>query len=86
MLRLLKMLAIVLAVCALIAPISVCADSHDVDPSVDCSCVCHNVPSSNYRENTGQVITPVPQCIVVSEFRHPGLLLAADIFRPPTFA
>lgn len=81
-----KVLAVVLAIGALIAPISVCADSHDVDPSVDCSCVCHNVPSSNYRENASQVIAPVSQRLVVSESRHLGLLLAADIFRPPTLA
>ncbi|MFA6174363.1 MAG: hypothetical protein WC701_11875 [Kiritimatiellales bacterium] len=86
MLRFLKVLAVVLAIGALIAPVPACADSHDVDCCMDCSCVCHCVAFSNCRDNASEVMAPVSQQAVVFESGCLGILLVADIFRPPTLA
>ncbi|GEM_PF-2520610 len=86
MLRFLKVLAVVLAIGALIAPVPACADSHDVDCCMDCSCVCHCTAFSSGHENVSESIDPVLQQVVVFEPDCLGILLVADIFRPPTLA
>ena len=89
MLRFLKVLAVVLAIGALIAPVAsatACADSHDADCVEDCSCVCNCVSFPDCRENVCKVTAPSSKRIVDSESRCLGILLAADIFRPPALA
>jgi hypothetical protein len=89
MFRFVKVLAVVLAISALIVPIasaSACTDLHDAGCVTDCSCVCHAVSFPNYRESATNVIAPIVLGAVGFEPCCLGILLAADIFRPPTFA
>ena len=86
MLRFLKVLAVVLAIGVLIAPVPTCADSHDADCVTDCSCICHCVTISNCRENASNVTAPNFRYVADYESRCLGILLADDIFRPPTLA
>lgn len=90
MLRFLKVLAVMLAIGALVAPgasVPACADSHDADCCMDCSCVCHCAVSfPDCRESTGNVAVSVARRVVDFESCCMGILLAADIFRPPALA
>jgi hypothetical protein len=89
MLRFLKVLAVVLAIGALIVPAAstlACADSHEADCTMDCSCICHGMTLSIGRDHTGAVTDSISQQAVVFESDSLGILLAADIFRPPTLA
>jgi hypothetical protein len=89
MLRFLKVLAVVLVIGAISAPVesaTACADSHEADCCMDCSCICHGMTLSIGRDHTGAVTDSISQQAVVFESDSLGILLAADIFRPPTLA
>jgi len=81
-----KVLAVVLVIGVLTAPVPACADSHDADCVTDCSCICHCVTFSSGHENVSESIDPVLQQAVVFEPGYLGILLVADISRPPTLA
>jgi hypothetical protein len=89
MLLFVKAFAVILAIVALIVPIaasSACDNSHDTACATDCSCVCvcHTTPAFGYHENTSMAIAMIAQRAVISDPLRLEILLAADIFRPPT--
>ncbi|NOU36911.1 MAG: hypothetical protein HOO88_09105 [Kiritimatiellaceae bacterium] len=86
MLRFLKVLAVVLVIGALIAPVPACADTHEADCASDCLCICNCMTFSNCRDHSGEVTEPASHRVVDSESCCLGIFLAADIFRPPALA
>jgi hypothetical protein len=85
-----KLLAMVLALVVLSGPLAAaaaCGDSHETDCVADCSCVCCNTaPASLCHDRAGLVIAMIATRPVISDPRWLGILLAADIFRPPITA
>jgi hypothetical protein len=87
MLHFLRVIVVVLAVVALVVPIAAasdCDDSHDVACATDCSCVCCCVSGFACHAKATVALAPIAQRAVISDSLGLEILLAADIFRPPT--
>ncbi|OQW95665.1 MAG: hypothetical protein BWK77_07065 [Verrucomicrobia bacterium A1] len=89
MFHFLSVIAVVLAVIALVVPVaaaSACDDSHEDACAADCLCVCSCTSIVDCHAKIDVAIAPITQRVVISDFQYPGILLVADIFRPPTSA
>ncbi|MEI7881043.1 MAG: hypothetical protein WCI95_09235 [bacterium] len=81
-----KWFAMLLASVALLAPIaatSACGEAHEEACADECACICHCLPPYNLHENTTELFAPVSKRTVPSDHQQYGILLVADIFRPP---
>jgi predicted nicotinamide N-methyase len=88
MFRFVKVIAVVLAVVALVASVAVTSvyhNSHEVACATDCSCDCCCISVIGCHAKANVAIVLIAQRAVISEPNVFGILLVADIFRPPTF-
>lgn len=80
-----KAFALILALCALIAPVVAtanCSDSDCIAGADECVCVCHPQPTQDHKGSatlapkTAERLRPI-------ELSSANTYLSADIFRPP---
>jgi len=81
-----KVIAIVFAIVAMVAPIGATSDCHDsieIACATDCSCVCCSITAFDCHEKASVAISPIARRIVISDPQWSEILLVADVFRPP---
>jgi len=77
---------IIAAFDAAMADFKVCSDSYGDTCETTCTCVCHSEPTFAFGDNPNTPFASVFHCVIFSDTQCSGILLIADVFRPPISA